>query len=214
MIPCSECKQDSGWSQELFESWVGNSNPEIPKCNPCFDRLAKEFDEKKDEDSVERKFAMEPLYKIIPPLYQETVVHRLPKEAKALWHSIKDWKPTSNKGIYILGNSRTGKTRTLTMLLSKIHEQGFPIKLFLAGQFNASLAEAKRSKHFVSWRDELVHIPVLAIDDLWSEKLSASSQAGLFELIEQRMANKKPTLYTTQVSTSEAVTQFDDQMRG
>ena len=100
------------------------------------------------------------------------------------------------------------------MLLRRLHEAQYPMKLFLAGQFHAALADAKRSSFFRSWRDELVDIDLLAIDDLFAEKLTPTTQAGLFEIIEQRMAYKKPMLVTTQVPRKEAVKQFDDPRRG
>ena len=211
MIPCAICGQDSGWSEELFHSWVAKSNPDVPKCDPCIDRLLAEEENNKP---VEFTHKVDPLESIIPPLYLETDYHKLPKEAQTLWHHIKHWNPDVSKGIYLLGESRTGKTRILTMLLRRLHESRYPMKLFLAGQFHAALADAKRSSFFRSWRDELVDIDLLAIDDLFAEKLTPTTQAGLFEIIEQRMAYKKPMLVTTQVPRKEAVKQFDDPRRG
>ena len=212
MIPCAICKQDSGWTEELFHSWVANSNPEVPKCDPCIDRLLNE--EKQQTEVTKLTHIQDPIEKIIPPLYLETDYHKLPKEAQILWKHVQYWTPDISKGLYLLGESRTGKTRTLCLLLQRLHKEGYPIKLFLAGQFHAQLADAKRSSFFQSWRDKLVDIDLLAIDDLFAEKLTPTTQAGLFEIIEQRMAYKKPMLVTTQVARKEAVMQFDDPRRG
>jgi DNA replication protein DnaC len=212
MIPCAVCKQDSGWTEELFHSWVANSNPEVPKCDPCIDRILTE--EKEQDAPVKFTHKLGMIEDIIPPLYLETEYKKLPIEAQKLWQHIKHWSPSISKGLYLLGESRTGKTRTLTLLLQRLHKEGYPIKLFLAGQFHAQLADAKRSTYFKQWRDELVDIDLLAIDDLFAEKLTPTTQAGLFEIIEQRMAFKKPILVTTQVARKEAVKQFDDPRRG
>lgn len=214
MIVCANCGKDSGWSQELFESWVANSDPSIPKCDPCIDILK---EKERNERSAERGqvvHKLDMIENIIPPLYLETDYNKLPKEAQILWKGIQHWNPKMQRGVYMLGNSRTGKTRTLCLLLKRLHSQGYPIKLFLAGQFHAALADAKRSSFFRQWRDELVSIDILAIDDLFAEKLTATTQAGLFEIVEQRMANKRPFLITTQVPRSDAIHQFDDPRRG
>lgn len=210
MIPCRECGKDSGWSQELIDQPLFGGNIEVAVCDRCCD----EYHEKQEEEDKPATFDLEPIDKMIPPLYLETDYNKLPNEAKSIWAHIKYWTPEIQKGIYLLGSSRTGKTRTLCLLLKKLHNDGVAFKLFLAGQFHAALSEAKRSRFFTSWRDEMVQVPVLAIDDLFAEKLTETTQAGLFELIEQRMANKKPTLITTQVRRGDAVKQFADPRRG
>ena len=124
------------------------------------------------------------------------------------------WSPNQGKGVYMLGNTRMGKTRLLTLLLRKLHGDGYPFKIFYAGEFHSELGAAKRSAHYQSWRDEVVNIPVLAIDDLFAEKITPTIEAGLFEVINQRMERKLPLLCTSQVRKSDAIARFEDSYRG
>lgn len=212
MIPCSMCGKDSGWSEELFNSPLFG-NPEIPKCDPCLEQAMKEDREENGSPNL-TKFHQQPIESLIRPLYMDTVINRLPREAQTIWQSMQHWSPNQGKGIYMLGNTRMGKTRLLTLLLRKLHQDGHVFKIFYAGEFHAELGAAKRSSHYHSWRDEVVNIPILAIDDLFAEKITPTIEAGLFEVINQRMERKLPMLCTTQVRKSDAVARFEDGLRG
>jgi DNA replication protein DnaC len=217
VVPCRECQTEVPYKSSVL-AFFGN-NPRIVVCDDC----CEDSERKSREENVVKPIGTIEDY--IPQLYLETDFNLLPKQAQHLWRygyenekmdspPIQNWSTKSDKGIYILGDSRTGKTRTLCILLRKLFNDGVKFKLFLAGQFHAQLTEAKRSTNYSAWIRDMVKVPVLAIDDLFAEKLTATTQAGLFEVIEQRMANKRPLLITTQVRRSDAITQFDDPRRG
>lgn len=220
-LPCRECGTNVNWSKDVYEFF--GSNPDIIVCDPCCEQAARDEQEEKRNNQT-----LDPIENLIPQYYLETDFNLLPRQAQMIWRygyenkgisspPIQEWNKSSGRGIYILGASRTGKTRTMTTLLKRLHGEGVPFKLFEAGQFHASLTEAKRSNissAYTRWRDDQIKVPVLAIDDLFAEKLTESIQAGLFEIIEQRMARKLPILITTQVKRSNAVKQFMDPQRG
>jgi len=211
MIPCRECGKDSGWTMELVNQPLFGGNVDVAVCDSC----CNEYHEKESEEKTEYKeFSQEPLTKLIRPLYLETEYNLLPKQAQTVWKNMKYWTPELGKGLYLLGASRQGKSRLLMMLLKQLHDEGHCFKVFYAGEFHAQLAEAKRSAFYKSWRDEVVNIPILAIDDLFAEKMTPTSEAGLFEVVNQRMERKLPILCTSQVKRSDAVDRFDDKSRG
>ena len=223
-VPCREC----GSPQDCNKGMVEDFGMRSVVCDDCCNA----FLAKQHEESAVGSYKA-PITDFIPQLYLETEFNELPAEARNIWRygyqfkddkknididspPIQQWQP-SPKGIYILGASRTGKTRTLCILLKRLYEQGVKFKLFQAGQFHASLVEAKKSNissAYSRWRNEQINVPVLAIDDLFAEKMTETIQAGLFEVIEQRMARKLPILITTQVKRAEAVKQFNDPLRG
>jgi len=213
MIECSVCGKDSGWTEELFSSPLFSHDPTIPKCDPCLERLM-ENDRLEQTKPDQSRFHLQPLESLIRPLYLDTDYHKLPKEAQVVWESLRHWSPNQGKGVYMLGNTRMGKTRLLTLLLRKLHGEGCPFKIFYAGEFHAELGAAKRSSYYHTWRDEVVNIPVLAIDDLFAEKITPTIEAGLFEVINQRMERKLPLLCTSQVRKSDAIARFEDSYRG
>ena len=212
MIPCSECGKDSGWNEETFNCLAIGGNPSIPKCEPCYERLIKEY--RRENPETLTIFNREPLHKLIRPLYLETEIESLPKQAQIIWESIRHWSPNQGKGLYLLGDTRMGKTRLLCKVLEGLHEQHIEFKIFYAGEFHAELGQAKRSSYYSTWRDHVVNVPVLAIDDLFAEKITPTIEAGLFEVINQRMERKLPILCTSQVRRKDAISRFEDQLRG
>jgi DNA replication protein DnaC len=217
VVPCRECKTDVPYKSSVL-AFFGN-NERIVVCDDCCDNAAQTERQEKSNRSLKGR-----IEEYIPPFYLETDFNQLPKQAQHLWRygyktdkfesiPIQNWS-YGEKGIYILGASRTGKTRTMCLLLRQLYEKGIEFKLFQAGQFHAALTDAKRSSFYSRWITEQVTIPVLAIDDLFAEKITETIQAGLFEVIEQRMARKLPMLVTTQVKKSDAVKQFTDPRRG
>lgn len=212
MIPCRECGCDSGWTEELINAPLFGGNYDVAVCDPCVDKFHKQ---QAEENSLPRQDTkLEPLENLIPMGYRESNPMQLPKVAQMVLPEILTWSPMRKKGLYIMGASRQGKTRSLCLLLKQLHSQGRRFKIFFAGDFHTQLIEAKRTAWFRSWKDEIVNVPILAIDDLFAEKMSPTTQAGLFEIIEARMARQLPLLCTTQVKRSDAVKSFDDPQRG
>ena len=203
---CRECGCDTDWTDELVEAF----SEKAVVCDQC----CEDYQKSKKSHKAEIVHQARPITELIRPLYLETDYEKLPEEAQNVWNNIKHWTPDIGKGIYLLGASRTGKSRLLTLLLQKLHGYGYAFKIFYAGEFHAELSNAKRSTHYRSWRDEVVTIPILAIDDLFAEKMTPTSEAGLFEIINQRMERKLPVLATSQVIRKDAVARFDDKHRG
>ena len=209
-IPCRECGEPSGWNRELINQPLFGGNESVAVCDSCCD----DYHAREDLEEP-APFPLLPLNKLLPPLYLQTNPTQLPKTGQNLWAQIKGWKPDhTGKGIYILGQSRTGKTRTMCLLLQSLHTQGIGFKLFLAGEFHTAMLEAKRGPSYRVWRDECIKAPVLAIDDLFAEKITEASQAALFEIIEQRMGLFLPVIITTQVKKKNAIELFPDPKRG
>ena len=212
MIPCRECGKESGWTEELINAPLFGGNYDVAVCDPC---VAIHQKAQADERALPRvDHAIEPIENLIPMGYRESSISQLPISAQQMLPEIMKWSPLRKKGLYIMGASRQGKTRSLCMLLKELHSQGRRFKVFFSGDFHTQLIDAKRSPFFKSWRDEIVSVPILAIDDLFSEKMSPTTQAGLFEVIEARMSRQLPLLCTTQVKRSDAVKAFDDPERG
>lgn len=212
MIPCRECGNDSGWNQELIDSPLFRGNVEVAVCDPCVEEFQSKQTEERNLPRVD--MTIEPFERLVPSGYQHSVISKLPLTAQNALPEIMKWSPLRTKGLYIMGASRQGKTRSLCMLLKQLHDQGRKFKVFFAGDFHTQLIDAKRSPFFKSWRSEIISVPILAIDDLFAEKMSPTTQAGLFEIIEARMARQLPLLCTTQVKRTDALKAFDDPERG
>lgn len=203
---CRECGGPTDWTTELVEVFSENA----VVCDTCCE----------NHHEAQRKEFNRPgpptmrLDQLIKPLYLETKFDKLPKVAKANWNIICDWKPDGGTGLDFLGHCRQGKSRLMMMLLKQLHKDGHHIKIFYAGDFSTELINAKQSKHYHSWRNDIITMPILAIDDLFSEKLTETLEKALFELLNQRMERHLPIMVTRQVSKDQALNLFGDRERG
>lgn len=183
--------------------WFGIMPEQI--CEPCIEK-EKRKERIPDEVTIKIKES------IIPPLYRSTDLSRLPyAEAR----KVLDWKPTkSGKGLWIVGNTRTGKTRSLCLLIEQLIERGSQVRAFFHGNFNDELVEVIRSeKSFRKWKREITSAPILAIDDLFASKLTERVEASLFDILDERISWNRPTIVTTQVTKNEATHRFHSPQR-
>ena len=149
----------------------------------------------------------------IPPRYQNTDLERLPwpqRQEVLAW----DGKP-KGQGLWLMGDTRTGKTRTLCKLLEKLIEDGQEVMAFFHGAFGDDLLEVMRSERsYKAWKRKVTGSPILVIDDLFSNKMTERSESALFEILDERIAWFRPTFVTTQVTAKDAKAKFHSQHRG
>lgn len=202
---CPKCGRVEQWdaiSKSAMKNLVCETcltDYESNKCNP---EQSKEIEQKIIDN--------------IPPLYRETDRVRLEKEHSAaqVRDALKWEKTETGHGLIFIGDSRKGKTRTLCLLIEKLIRQGIKIKTYFHGGFYDELIEVIRSdKAYRKWKSEIIQIDVLVIDDLFAEKLTERGEASLFEILDARICNKKPTLLTTQVTKKEAKERFHSNAR-
>ena len=151
----------------------------------------------------------------IPPIYQATDPERLPwkqRQEVLAWSVPTDKRNT--KGLWILGDTRTGKTRTLCLLLQDLIKQGRQVRTFFHGSFGDELMEVMRSdKSFRAWKKEITSADLLVIDDLFSFKMTERVEASIFEILDERIAYYRPTLVTTQLTKTDAKKRFQSLKR-
>lgn len=208
IIPCRECGCDSGWSQELINSPLFGGRLDVAVCDQCVE----DFHKRESEEFVDP--LVKPIEDLIPINYRETDIDKLPSASKKNLSQVLSWDTVLNRNLYLLGDSRQGKTRSMCLLLQQLHKRQIKFIVFFAGDFHAQLADAKRGTQYQSWFKGITTTPVLALDDLFSEKLTETVQKGLFDVIEARMARKLPILITTQVKSRDAINLFIDKRRG
>lgn len=202
---CRECGTDTDWTEELVLAF----SEKAVVCDQC----CEDYQNSK-KPVVYKEFIQDPIESIIKPLYMQTNINKLPELAQSHFRSVQNWQQSSRKGLDFLGHPRQGKTRVMTLLMRMLHNDGVAMKIFYAGDFQAELLTAKKSNWYNSWRNRILNIPLLAIDDLFSEKLTESVEKALFELIEQRMANQLPVFITRQLDKKSAIDLFSDKLRG
>ena len=176
-------------------------------CDPCSDEY--------NQRSEELEFAVEELVEeVVPPLYRKSELDKLP--FPKLVGDVLAWRYAAGaRGLWITGQTRAGKTRSLCILLDRLVREQVEIRAFFHGSFGDELLEVMRSdRNFRRWKKKIAAAPLLVIDDLFEEKLTERTETALFEILDERIAHLRPTLVTTQVTASDAREIFHSVNRG
>ena len=237
LFPKTSWTQPKNWADWDFLDMVncpdyGKINAQAPKvdraCPHCgrvekwtaieaaaFASLACAFccDEQNKHGNPERTVTLvkDRLEKTIPPLYRETDRARLEKEttAEQVAEALQ-WAPGSQaKSLAFVGDTRAGKTRTLCLLLDKLVRDRVKVRAFFHGSFYDELLEVIRSdRNFRKWKNDIINEELVAIDDLFAEKLTERGESSLFDILDARICHKRPTFITTQITKKEGLGRF------
>jgi len=207
--PCSRCGKVIAFNSVTL-AFVGLHGVNCDECVEDYVRRAGIPPETLKATKVQT--VREAVEALIPPLYRETDPERLHYRQR---QEVMAWEPKSGgKGIWLLGKTRTGKTRTICLLLERLIGEGHRIRAFFHGSFGDDLMEVIRSdRSFRAWKRSVVNAPVLFIDDLFANKLTERVETATFEIIDERIAYLRPTIVTTQLTRKEAVGRFHSSKR-
>lgn len=131
-----------------------------------------------------------------PPLYRENDLARLPARQ---YRQAMEWQ-FSSKGLLLMGDSGTGKTRVAWALLRRIlieDSKRYSFAWFDCVSFGHSISKRYREDTAEEWLEEMSQKYILFFDDLGKLKLTERAEAELFGLIERRCANQLPIIATT-----------------
>ena len=115
-------------------------------------------------------------------------------------------------GIYLYGNSGTGKTHLTACMVNELIKQHrptlftnfFEISQIIRGTFKSNTNSEE------SMIEKISNIDFLFIDDLGTEKVTKNGednwlQEKIFEILNKRYNNKKPTIFTSNYSLEELI---------
>lgn len=140
----------------------------------------------------------------IPPLFRENDTSLFP----GIWATIKDWQPGNDgKGLILVGDTGTCKTRMVAQIAKRlIMRDGINCRLLRASNFakivraqysKASENEARREMR------ELETVRVLILDDIGKQATTEGIEEAVFELVEERITNKRPMIVTANATGKE-----------
>jgi len=207
---CTHCNSDSipVWneSKRMFDT-------SIRVCQSCYEtqdywdhpfKYNKVFDKK--------GVAFSPLHPDYPAGFRNTDVSRSPLLTKA-----DHWHPSDEKSSLILhGESGTCKSRAAWMLFNRLWLKHYPAKsLFLQmRRFEGLIEKGFDDRDHGKVLDILISCPVLVLDDLGKERLTQRLESDLFAVIDERTANLKTTIITTNYTGDKLLERFQNKETG
>ena len=155
---------------------------------------------------------------VLPPAYRDNDTSLLPpKQLKR----IMQFNPNAKKpkGLYLVGPSRSGKTRSLSHLISHLIASypqflAQPPSFLPSGELNNQIIQsAKSNRNHKQTIKSIAASNLLALDDLFNEHLTKSTEAALLEIFEYRQTHFLPTLITSQFTLPQAAAKFSCPLR-
>lgn len=139
---------------------------------------------------------------ICPPEYRQTAMDHPGIDAKAV-QKVLTHDFSRGKGLVLVGNPRTGKTRAAFKALEKLHWKGSSVRYKRATQLKAWNSSFRSDVDF----EKAVRGPaVFFIDDIGKAMGNNWSESVLWEVLEIRIAFDRPFIVTTN-STGEQLTE-------
>lgn len=156
--------------------------------------------EKAEEDRCARAAAAQLLayrerawFKIIPSTYAETDRKKLPRPE--LFDQIMDWK-FGWKGLLLHGATGLGKSRCAWRLCERQFMSNRSVGV-IDGVFVMRIPHLCREDRVFEALESLIRPDIVLLDDAFKGRLTPSVEDFIFTLIEQRTAQGRPSLITT-----------------
>lgn len=123
---------------------------------------------------------------------------------------VENWEP-QGRNLSLLGESGSGKTTAAWALYARLRSVGKQVLLLQAVDIGWRLSRGAKE---CEADFELLEIDVLVIDDLGTERLTDGNCGPLFNLFEERIANLRPTVITTNLDGAALIARFADRSIG
>jgi DNA replication protein DnaC len=136
---------------------------------------------------------------ICPPIYRDTDLARI--NARCAQVAL-EWDASGVVGIGILGTTGAGKTRALYHAMQRAHRLGRSCAAISHNAFSRAVgvafsgegADRAEARHRL---EQLRRAQVVLIDDLGKAPSTERTDAELEDLVEERTANRRPILWTS-----------------
>ena len=190
---------------------VEMSDPITPRITPNM-VCGKCYEKGQPKEEIKEFTFKQKKVSVIPEIYRSTDFSRIPYPQR---QEVLDYEPTmSQLGIWIVGESGAGKTRSLCKLIDRIEKEGKSLHAYFHGQFNNEVVRASKSdRGLEEWQRKVCFADYLIIDDLFAQKLTERVETTIFEIIDNRISWKRPTIVTTMFFAQDMVSRFSSRER-
>lgn len=152
------------------------------------------------------------LYKDYPISPYENI-KRIVNDAKIYANNF----PKSYRNLYIFGDVGRGKTFLINSIAKEILDKNYSVLYLTATKLFSFMndylyAFSERKEELKEKYDLIFDSDLLIIDDLGSENDRNSNESNLFEIINDRIINKKPMIFSSNYSEDELMEFYGDRI--
>lgn len=220
LLHCSICKEPL--QTIINHPFTGEERKVNCVCQCKMDELKREdearrnYEKQREIEKLQKSSLLGDRYKNV---FFDNSITGINETFDAAFRRCKSYCEVSSKvlengyGIYIYGDSGTGKTHLTACMVNELTKQHrptlftnfFEISQIIRGTFKNS----KDSE--IDMIERISNIDFLFLDDLGTEKVIKNGednwlQEKIFEILNKRYNNKKPTIFTSNYSLEELVT--------
>lgn len=120
------------------------------------------------------------------------------------------------KNLFFYGNAGLGKTFLCNCIAKSLLDKGIPVLYVTSAQLFKTIEQERFNRDEMDNPYEQINmfhtIDLLIIDDLGTEFSTIVTQSELFNIINSRLLNKKPTIISTNLSPKDFENQYSDRM--
>lgn len=140
---------------------------------------------------------------------------RMKSNVEFLEKYVCSFSPYSSKSVLLMGGTGLGKTHLSSAVAKGVIEKGFDV-FYTSAIDLFSTFETDHFKNYSKEPNELIEryfeSDLLIVDDLGTEMITPFSVSTLFNLLNDRMVRKKPTIVSTNLTREEIKNKYNDRI--
>ena len=147
-----------------------------------------------------------------PVAFHDTDINRLGGGLR----TVINWEPSEKPFLLLHGTTGAGKSRTAWMAFNRLWRKNYPDRAVWLPmrKLEAAIERGFDDHKHGQVLDYFCTVPLLALDDLGKERLTARMEADLFGIIDERTQNLRPTIITTNYNGISLLERFGNQETG
>jgi DNA replication protein DnaC len=132
----------------------------------------------------------------MPSAYRDTCIDKLPSERM---RKAFNWAPGEKHSLLLHGTTGCGKTRVAWSVFNRLWLESFPLdaQFLPMRKVDGLIEKGFDDRDHGGVIDYLIEVPLLVLDDLGKERMTQRLESDLFAIIDERTANKRVTIITT-----------------
>lgn len=157
---------------------------------PCFSNYEPETQEEQHNLAICRRFA-------------ERFTDREIEREKAHNAQEKDWRSKNSLGLLLFGNFGTGKTHLVYSILKELDRQGLPGFYITIPDLFDRISDRVNRIDVADVLGKLGMVSCLVLDEIGVQSGDANEKKRLYQIIDGRIKNGRPTILVTNLDRSE-----------